>query len=34
MAATALLAESKGVIGRSNAQGRWLADAFLREASS
>jgi len=34
MAATELLAESKDVIGRSNAQGRWLADAFLREASS
>jgi len=29
-----LLTESKDVIGRSNAQGRWLADAFLREASS
>jgi len=34
MAPTELLAESKAVIGRSNAQGRWLADAFLREASS
>ena len=34
MAPTELLAESKDVIGRSNAQGRWLADAFLREASS
>ena len=33
MAPTELLAESKDVIGRSNAQGRWLADAFLREAS-
>jgi GMP synthase (glutamine-hydrolysing) len=34
MASTELLAESKDVIGRSNAQGRWLADAFLREASA
>ena len=29
-----LLAQSEAVIGRSNAQGRWLADAFLRQASS
>ena len=29
-----LLAESTSAIGRSNAQGRWLADAFLREASA
>jgi GMP synthase (glutamine-hydrolysing) len=29
-----LRAESERVIGRSNAQGRWLADAFLREAAS
>ena len=33
MAATELLAHSERVIGRSNAQGRWLADAFLREAA-
>ena len=26
--------ESERVIGRSNAQGRWLADAFLREAAA
>ncbi len=34
MPAAELLAESELVIGRSNAQGRWLADAFLREAAS
>ena len=34
MPAADLLAESTSAIGRSNAQGRWLADAFLREASS
>jgi hypothetical protein len=34
MPAADLLSESESVIGRSNAQGRWLADAFLREASS
>jgi GMP synthase (glutamine-hydrolysing) len=34
MPAAELLAESERVIGRSNAQGRWLADAFLREAAS
>jgi len=34
MPAADLLSESETVIGRSNAQGRWLADAFLREASS
>jgi hypothetical protein len=34
MPSAELLTESKDVIGRSNAQGRWLADAFLREASS
>ena len=34
MPAGDLLAESTSAIGRSNAQGRWLADAFLREASS
>jgi GMP synthase (glutamine-hydrolysing) len=33
MTAAELLAQSKRVIGRSNAQGRWLADAFLREAA-
>jgi GMP synthase (glutamine-hydrolysing) len=32
--AAELLAESEAAIGRSNAQGRWLADAFLRAASS
>ena len=34
MPSAELLTESKDVIDRSNAQGRWLADAFLREASS
>jgi GMP synthase (glutamine-hydrolysing) len=34
MPASDLLAESTSAIGRSNAQGRWLADAFLREAAS
>ncbi len=34
MPAADLLAESEAAIGRSNAQGRWLADAFLREAAS
>jgi GMP synthase (glutamine-hydrolysing) len=34
MTAADLLAQSKSVIGRSNAQGRWLADAFLREAAA
>jgi GMP synthase (glutamine-hydrolysing) len=34
MTAADLLAQSEGVIGRSNAQGRWLADAFLRQAST
>jgi GMP synthase-like glutamine amidotransferase len=34
MPAAELLAESERVIGRSNAQGRWLADAFLREAAA
>jgi GMP synthase (glutamine-hydrolysing) len=34
MPASELRAESKRVIGRSNAQGRWLADAFLREAEA
>ena len=34
MTAADLLAQSKGAIGRSNAQGRWLADAFLREAAA
>jgi len=34
MPASELRAESQRVIGRSNAQGRWLADAFLREAAS
>jgi GMP synthase (glutamine-hydrolysing) len=34
MPAGDLLAESKLIIGRSNAQGRWLADAFLREAAT
>ena len=34
MPAADLLAESTSAIGRSNAQGRWLADGFLREASS
>ena len=34
MTAADLLAQSTGVIGRSNAQGRWLADAFLREAAA
>jgi GMP synthase (glutamine-hydrolysing) len=33
MTAAELLAQSQRVIGRSNAQGRWLADAFLREAA-
>jgi GMP synthase (glutamine-hydrolysing) len=33
MSAADLLAQSQGAIGRSNAQGRWLADAFLREAA-
>lgn len=32
LSAAELRAESERVIGRSNAQGRWLADAFLREA--
>lgn len=32
MPAAELQAESERLIGRSNAQGRWLADAFLREA--
>jgi GMP synthase (glutamine-hydrolysing) len=34
MPAPELRAESERVIGRSNAQGRWLADAFLREAEA
>jgi GMP synthase-like glutamine amidotransferase len=34
MAVADLRAESERVIGRSNAQGRWLTDAFLREAAS
>ena len=34
MPATDLVAESERLIGRSNAQGRWLADAFLREAAA
>jgi GMP synthase-like glutamine amidotransferase len=34
MPASELRAESERVIGRSNAQGRWLADAFLREAAA
>ncbi len=34
MPAAELLAQSKSVIGRSNAQGRWLVDAFLREAAA
>ena len=34
MPAAELRAESERVIGRSNAQGRWLADAFLREAAA
>jgi GMP synthase (glutamine-hydrolysing) len=34
MTAEELRAESESVIGRSNAQGRWLADAFLREAAA
>jgi GMP synthase (glutamine-hydrolysing) len=34
MTAAELLAQSKHAIGRSNAQGRWLADAFLREAAA
>lgn len=34
MPAAELRAETQGVIGRSNAQGRWLADAFLREAAA
>jgi hypothetical protein len=34
MPALELRAESERVIGRSNAQGRWLADAFLREAAA
>ena len=33
MTAAELLAQSKSVIGRSNAQGRWLVDAFLRQAA-
>jgi GMP synthase (glutamine-hydrolysing) len=34
MPAAVLLSDSKAAIGRSNAQGRWLADAFLRAAYS
>ena len=34
MPASELRAESARVIGRSNAQGRWLADAFLRAAEA
>jgi GMP synthase (glutamine-hydrolysing) len=34
MPAGQLREESERVIGRSNAQGRWLADAFLREAAA
>ena len=34
MPAAELRAESERLIGRSNAQGRWLADAFLREAAA
>ena len=33
MPASELRAKSERVIGRSNAQGRWLADAFLRTAA-
>jgi GMP synthase (glutamine-hydrolysing) len=33
MPAAELRAESERIMGRSNAQGRWLADAFLREAA-